>query len=227
MPRPISRPATTAATTIAIALTLLVSATTGCGLRTKIRESDRQSAIHNVQTWHDHRKWDRCVASAERAQASLELDPVVGAETTYLKADCLSELGRKAEAFGHYRLLRDHLQPEGHPIALPKKVEARLSDEPSLDAVRAAPHNQALMTIELPNARLTQAAKWSGVAGGVTVQWVINRQGESRGIRVLNDVHPLLGGFAIEAAASATIDEKSVNLGLLPLTKRVRFLFED
>jgi hypothetical protein len=212
---------------LTLVLLAAVTVTAGCGLRAQIRESDRKAAIHNVQTWHDHRKWDRCVASAERAQASSKLDPVVGAETTYLKAACLSELGRKAEAYGHYRLLKDYLEPEGHPIALPKKVEDRLSRERSLAEVRAAPHNQSLMTIELPGARLTQSAKWSGIAGGVTVQWEINRQGESREIRVLDDVHPLLAGLAIEAAASTTIDEGKVNRGLLPLTKRVQFRFED
>lgn len=226
MPRAIS-PLCHRSVLLVVALALLVSASAGCGLRAKIRASDRKAAIHNVKVWHDHRKWDRCVASAERAQASVDLDPIVAAETTALKAACLSEMGRKAEAFGHYRLLRDHLQPEGHPVALPKKVEDRLSAEPSLEEAQKAPYSDALPTMELPGARLPQSAKWSGVAGLVTIQWIINREGVSREIRVLNDVHPLLGGLAIEAAASATIDETSPDRSRLPLTKRVQFHFAD
>ena len=72
-------------------------------------------------------------------------------------------------------------------------------------------------------ARFTKAAKWSGISGGVLIQWNITKQGGSQDIRVLNDVHPLLAGLAIEAAASTTVKAKDADR--LPLTKRVMFRF--
>ena len=208
-------------------LTLYLSAASGCTWRAKIRENERKVAAANVRIYHQHRKWDHCVASADRAQAVRDLDPDLAAEITSLKAWCLMELDRPEESLAHYRLLRDFLLDASQlDLAFPKEIKGRLMHERSLDDAKALPHNQSLLTLDVPGAYFPRAAKWSDVAGSAIVQWTITKKGVSRDIRVLNDVHPLLAGLAIEAAASTTL-ESEANQDRLPLRKRVSFLFGE
>lgn len=209
-------------------MTLLLCAGTGCSnLRKKIRENERQSALSNVRAWHGHRDWERCLASAERAQATADLEIEVARETTLLKANCLYQLDRKVEAYAHYLLLRDFLQEAPDDLTFPAVVQKRVANAPSLEVVKAMPYNQALLTVSLPGARFTRAAKWSGISGQVLLQWTITKQGIARHIRVLDDIHPLLAGLAIEAAASSVVDTEKIHRELLPITKRSRISFGE
>jgi hypothetical protein len=207
---------------------LLVPVGTGCGgLRAKIRRNEAKVATTNVRTWHEHRKWGKCAASADRALAVHDLDPALANEIVYLKARCLQKLGRKQEALANFRLMRDFLVPALPGESLPAEVAQQLRGERSLAEADALPHNQSLMTVDVSDARFTKAAKWSDVTGDVTVQWVISKGGESRDVRVLTEVHPLLASLAIEAAVTSTVDEDEINVALLPMRKRVAFRFGD
>jgi hypothetical protein len=207
-------------------MALLLSAAAGCeAMRVKIRENERRAAVRNVRSWHDHRDWAECVASAERAQATPDLDPMVASETTLLKANCLYRLDRKVEALAHYHFLQDFLQTGDKQLALPSNIQKRLMKSPDLEAVKASPYNESLLSVSLPGARFTRAAAWSRISGQALLQWTVAKGGVSRNIRVLNDVHPLLAGLAIEAAASTEVDKDNLDRGRLPLTKRTLFTF--
>lgn len=210
------------------AVTLFLCAGSGCSkLRAKIRENERQVALANVRAWHGHRDWAKCVASAERAQATPDVELEVARETTLLKANCLYKLGRTAEALAHYHLLRDFQQDGGRELAFPAAIQRRIDHAPSLESVKASPHNQSFLKVEMPGARYTRAAEWSKISGRALVQWTITEARVTRHIRVLNDVHPLLAGLAIEAAASSVVEKDKVDLGLLPVTKRSLFVFGE
>ena len=100
-------------------------------------------------------------------------------------------------------------------------------NEPSLEADNARPYNETLLTMQLTGNRYTEAAKWSRVSGAAIVQWTMTKKGEARHIRILSEAHTLLAGFAIEAAAAATLDLDGVDRDLLPSTRRARFSFGE
>jgi Gram-negative bacterial TonB protein C-terminal len=144
---------------------------------------------------------DRCEAalsSIERAQNEKSLTRHFAAESTWLKANCLSALGRREEALAHYRFLRDFLGDSPRVALLPEDV--RSEDPTPLDA-----EERPLPVLDLPTARYSSAARRAGISGIVEVAYELDRDGSAVRIRVTREAHPLLVAWAIEAVAAGRV----------------------
>jgi outer membrane biosynthesis protein TonB len=81
--------------------------------------------------------------------------------------------------------------------------------------------------LKLPKARYSRSAERSHLIGVVLVEFTLDRAGASRQIRVLENPHPLLSSWAIEAVAQAKLGSGSSRLMDLPIRTAVNLRFSS
>ena len=194
----------------------------GCaGLGERLRENERTAAVANARRLVAKRDCAAALPTLERAQAARELGPFA-AESSWLKFRCLEVLGRDAEAQAHRRLLRDF-----HPDFAPQG--ALLPAEPAGDAPPRGPRAASATVskaLKIPRARMSPDAERSRITGDVLVAFHVDRSGRVGEIRVLENAHPLLASWAIEAIANAKPESGSAAVAF-PGDGALRFHFES
>jgi hypothetical protein len=186
----------------------------------QVRERDRKSAEKTAQRFAERGQCAQAIASAESAQEAPELGDFA-AKSTWIKARCLDALGQREQALAHWRLLADFYSDSPWAGEIPPKVREAISIRAASDAV-AAPSD-----LRLPRARYSRGAERSHLIGTVVVGFTLDRTGATRQIRVLENPHPLLSSWAIEAIARAQLGSDSQRRLDLPIRSGVSMRFSS
>ena len=203
------------------ALLGIIAALAGCGrMWAAIRERDRQSAEKTSQRLAERGQCARAIASAESAQAARELGDFA-AKSTWLKARCLDALAMHEQSLAHWRLLADFYSDSTWAQEIPPSLREEIATG-SAASIVAAPRD-----LKLPKARYSRSAERSHLIGVVLVEFTLDRAGASRQIRVLENPHPLLSSWAIEAVAQAKLGSGSSRLMDLPIRTAVNLRFSS
>jgi hypothetical protein len=182
-------------------LALLGSLNVSCaGFWQIIGRQQRAASWHHAIELARSGHCDEALLSIERAQNDKSLTRRFEAESTRLRADCLDQVGRRSEALAHYRFIRDFLPESPAAASLPPHIREE-TRERSLAAIDGRPYEGKPLT-----PRYSRAARLAGIAGDLQVSYVVDSSGRAEEIRVVNESHPLLASWAIEAVANATFE---------------------
>jgi outer membrane biosynthesis protein TonB len=203
------------------ALLCVAASLAGCGrMWAGIRERDRKSAEKTSQRLAERGQCARAIASAESAQAAKELGDFA-AKSTWLKARCLDALAMHEQSLAHWRLLADFYSDSPWAEKISPSLREAIATRPSSPLV-AAPSD-----LNVPKARYSRSAERSHLIGAVVVEFTLDRAGASRQIRVLENPHPLLSSWAIEAIAQAELGPDSSRRMDLPIRSAVNLRFSS
>jgi len=185
-----------------------------------IRERDRRSAEKTTQRLAERGQCARAIASAESAQAARELGGFA-ARSTWIKARCLDALAQREQGLAHWRLLADFYSDSPWAGKIPPDARESIAIRPASPLV-AVPGD-----LKLPKARYSESAERSHLIGTVVVDFTLDRRGTTRQIRVLENPHPLLSSWAIEAVARAKLASDSRPRADLPIRSAVSMRFSS
>jgi len=190
-----------------LALVLLLGSSWGCGSFWKgVRERERQFSLRHAREQVGRGNCERGLASVERAQGSAELGDFA-AESIWLKARCLTRVGRRPEALAHWRMLGDFYPDSPYAESLPGPLAAELEAFPLAAAREESLSLRTPHDLVIPQAYYSKVAERYRLTGSVRILYAVGSDGRTSGLRVVDFAHPLLAGWALQAIAGAKLED--------------------